>query len=171
MEGFFWGCFITGILFTIVTLIFGEVLSSWADTLQGHGIAFLQPVVWVGGITALGGAGIMLLNYTEIGNTLALLLASIIAIILSIITWFVYVRPMKRSENSTGFSVKELVGKIAEVTVPIPGHGYGEVMIRVGGAGLTNQIAASIDGTQFANGSRVVIVEVKEDVLFVALLE
>ncbi|MNR55843.1 hypothetical protein D3C85_1763010 [compost metagenome] len=77
---------------------------------------------------------------------------------------------MRQSENSTAFSMRELTGKIAEVTVPIPQHGYGEVMVKVG-AGFTNQIAASLDGTWLVSGSRVVIVEVKEDVLFVALLE
>ncbi|MNI04487.1 putative membrane protein YuaF [compost metagenome] len=170
MEALFWGCFITGILFTLVTLLFGEILSGWADSLQGHPIAFLQPVVVVGGLTAFGGSGTMLLRYTDVGSLLALMFAMLIALVLSVITWFVYVKPMRQSENSTAFSMRELTGKIAEVTVPIPQHGYGEVMVKVG-AGFTNQIAASLDGTWLVSGSRVVIVEVKEDVLFVALLE
>ncbi|MBP1989298.1 NfeD family protein [Paenibacillus eucommiae] len=170
METFFWGCFITGILFTIVTLLFGEVLSGWADTLAGHPIAFLQPVVWVGGVTAFGGTGILLLKYSPLGGFLSLVVAGILAVFLSALLWFLYVKPVQRSENSTGFSMKELVGRIGEVVVPIPDRGYGEVMIKVG-SGITNQIAAGFEGTAIADGERVVVVEVKEQVLFVTLLE
>lgn len=171
MEALFWGCFITGILFTVVTLVIGELLSSLTDSLEGHGMAFLHPVVLIGGLTIFGGSGIMLLRYTPLGPVLSLLLAICIALCLSTLTWFLYVKPMKQSENSTAFSRNGLIGKIAEVTVSIPESGYGEVIIRVGAAGLTNQIAASLEGTAITGGSRVVIVEVKGEVLFVSLLE
>lgn len=170
METLFVACFITGILFTLVTLVFGEVLSGWADSLHGHPIAFLQPVVWVGGLTAFGGAGILLLHYTSLGSLLSFLGSGVIAILLSILTWLVYVKPMKRSENSIGFSMQDLVGKIAEVSVTIPVRGFGEVMVKVG-AGHTNQVAAGMDGIEIDRGLKVVVVEVKEDVLYVSLLE
>jgi membrane-bound ClpP family serine protease len=170
MEALFIACFITGILFTLVTLVFGEVLGSWADSLHGHPIAFLQPIIWVGGLTTFGGAGILLLHYTGLGSTLSLFTSGFIAILLSFLTWFFYVKPMKRSENSTGFSMRELVGKIAEVTVTIPASGYGEVIVKVG-AGHTNQVGAGMDGVEIDRGLKVVIVEVKEDVLYVSLLE
>jgi membrane-bound ClpP family serine protease len=170
METFFLGCFLTGILFTLTTLLFGELLSGWADSLAGHPVAFLQPVVWVGGLTTMGGSGILLLHYAPVSSMVALLLALIIAIVLSAFLWLFYVKPMKRSETSTGFSMKELVGRIGEVTVPIPQVGYGEVMIKVG-AGFTNQVAAGFQGAAVAGGQRIVVVEVKNDVLVVSLLE
>jgi membrane-bound ClpP family serine protease len=170
MEAFFWGCFLTGILITLVTLLVGEVLSGWADTLAGHPIAFLQPVVWVGGLTAFGGLGILMLHYSALNVVIASILAALAAIVLSILIWLFYVKPMKRSEISTGFSMRELAGCIGEVTVPIPPIGFGEVMIKAG-PGFTNQVAAGFQGTAIAAGLRVVVVEVKDDVLFVSLFD
>ena len=48
---------------------------------------------------------------------------------------FLYIRPMERSENSSGYSMNELTGLIGEVLVPIPVVGFGEVMVKAG-AGL-----------------------------------
>jgi hypothetical protein len=170
METLFWGCFLTGILFTLASLLFGEVLSGWADTLAGHPIAFLQPVVWVGGLTAFGGLGILLLHYSSLSAVLDLLLAAFAALLLSILTWLFYVKPMSRSEISSGFSMKELAGRIGEVTVAIPRIGYGEVMIKAG-PGFTNQVAAGFQGAAIAAGLRVVVVEVRDGVLFVSLFD
>ncbi|EAV1934036.1 hypothetical protein FHE25_04700 [Salmonella enterica] len=54
---------------------------------------------------------------------------------------------MRHTETSTAFSMKELTGREAVVSITIPAQGYGEVMIRVG-TGSTSQVAASFDGTQ-----------------------
>jgi membrane-bound ClpP family serine protease len=170
METIFWGCFLTGILFTLASLLFGEVLSGWADTLAGHPIAFLQPVVWVGGLTAFGGLGILLLHYSSLSAVIAFLLAAFAAIVLSILIWLFYVKPISRSEISTGFSMRELAGSIGEVTVSIPRIGFGEVMIKAG-PGFTNQVAAGFQGAAIAAGLRVVVVEVKDDVLYVSLFD
>lgn len=170
MGALFLGCFFTGILFTLATLLFGELLSGWTDSLAGHPIAFLQPIVWVGGLTAFGGTGILLMHYSPFNSLVALMLAILSSILLSILIWLLYVKPMMRSENSTGFSMKELTGRIGEVTVSIPEGGYGEVMIKVG-AGYTNQIAAAFQGPAIADGQRIVVIEVKEQVLLVSLLD
>jgi membrane-bound ClpP family serine protease len=170
MENIFWGCFLTGILLTLASLLFGEVLSGWADTLAGHPIAFLQPVVWVGGLTAFGGLGILLLHYSPLSAVIALLFAAFAAIVISILIWLFYVKPISRSEISTGFSMRELAGSIGEVTVSIPQIGFGEVMIKAG-PGFTNQVAAGFQGAAIAAGLRVVVVEVKDDVLFVSLFD
>jgi membrane-bound ClpP family serine protease len=170
MEVFFWCCFLTGVMFTLITLLFGELLSGWADSLAGHPIVFLQPVVWVGALTSFGGAGILLVRYAPFGAIFILLAAALLATALSMLVWFVYVTPMRRSQNSTGFSMNELVGKIGDVCVPIPERGFGEVIIKVG-AGVTNQVAAGFDGVSIGSGQKVVVVHVKQDVLYVSLLE
>ncbi|MNH46118.1 hypothetical protein D3C79_1087720 [compost metagenome] len=58
-------------------------------------------------------------------------------------------------------------GTLAEVLVPIPASGCGEVMVKVG-AGFTNQIASSFEGVAIASGARVVVVEVKDSTLYVS---
>ncbi|MNP58853.1 putative membrane protein YuaF [compost metagenome] len=69
---------------------------------------------------------------------------------------------MENSENSTGFSESELPGKVGEVTVPIPAHGYGEVMVKLVG-GNTLHIASSWDRKEIPAGTVVVVIETAKD--------
>jgi membrane-bound ClpP family serine protease len=127
-------------------------------------------MVWISGLTVLGGAGILLEYYSGLRGISVLVLSVLCAVVVSVIVYFFYVKPMENSENSIGFSMQDLTGMIGEVNVPIPEAGFGEVIVKAG-AGYTNQIAASFDGVEIEAGERVVIVEVKEHVLYVARLD
>lgn len=166
----YWICLIGGVLFALVSIVFGDILGDLIgglfDFLSFDHLDFLHPMVLIGGITIFGGSGIMLSRYTQMESVPVATLSLMIAIAISILVYFAYVKPMKNSENSTGFSIKDLVGKIGEVTVSIPVGGYGEVLLRVG-AGNTNQIAASLDQSEIPTGTRVVVGETKEGVLYV----
>ncbi|RXT06244.1 NfeD family protein [Ammoniphilus sp. CFH 90114] len=166
MLEFFWGCLIVGILFSVMTVIFGDMVGHWFDVLPEP----LQPMVIIGGITAFGGSGLLLGQYTSFAPMLILLLSLMAAVLLSVIVYFFYVRPMQNAENSTSYSMSELTGKIAEVTIPIPAEGYGEVMLKIG-ATRTNEIAASFDRVDIQAGTRVVIIEVKDHTLYVSRFE
>jgi len=167
----FWGCLIFGVLFAFVSVVLGDLLSSAVDgMLDFLSIDILQPMVVAGAVTAFGGAGIMLTKYTGFGSMLILLLAVLIALGIALIVYFAYVRPMRNAENSTAFSMRRLTGRIGEVIVPIPAQGYGEVLMSTG-AGHTNQIAASFEKIAIQAGTKVVIVEVKDDTLFVSRFE
>ncbi|MEF3303100.1 NfeD family protein [Paenibacillus sp. GYB003] len=174
MEQLFWACLIGGVLFAVVTVIFGDLLSNALDGvldfLSVDALRKLRPMVIVSGITAFGGAGLLLLHYTPLGPLPAAVVALLGAIAIGALVYVVYVRPMENSENSTGFSIRELTGRIGEVTVPVPPRGYGEVMVKIG-HGHTNQIAASFDGETLAAGERVVVVDVRDDTLFVSRLD
>lgn len=167
MIELFWGCLAFGVMFTIIVVIFGDVLG---DALSGAfdflNADFLNPVVLTGGITAFGAAGLLLEKYTPLSGIWLLLSALGIGFVISVGAYFFYVKPMNKAENSIGYSIQGLVGKLAEVIVPIPKEGYGEVLIKAG-AGNTNQIAASFDGTEIQAGTRVVVVDVKDDTLYV----
>ncbi|AET68690.1 membrane protein implicated in regulation of membrane protease activity [Desulfosporosinus orientis DSM 765] len=170
MLNIYWICFSGGVLFALVTLVFGDILGDIFggifDSLSMDHLDFLQPMVLVGGLTIFGGSGIMFNQHTNLDPLKIAVLSLMISIILSILLYFAYVKPMKNSENSTGFSLKDLVGKIGEVSVPIPIDGYGEVVIKVG-AGNTNQIAANLEKVEIPAGTRVVVGEAKEGVLYV----
>ncbi|UWG96606.1 protease [Dehalobacter sp. DCM] len=170
MLEFYWVCLIGGVLFALVTIIFGDILGNFLDgvfdVLAMDHLDFLQPMVLVGGITVLGGSGIMLSRYTRLEPLSVAVISLAVAIVVSIIVYFAYVKPMKNCENSTGFSINDLVGKIGEVSVPIPVEGYGEVVIKIG-AGLTNQIAANMDHAEIPAGTKVVVGEVKDRILYV----
>jgi membrane protein implicated in regulation of membrane protease activity len=168
---FYWGCLIAGILFTLLTVIFddflGNALENVLDVLTFDLPGIFQTTVIMSGLTTFGGTGIILVLYTNIQPLLVFLIACMSALILSVLFYFFYVKPMENTENSTGFSMQDLVGKTAEVTVPIPKKGYGEVVISIGGSS-TNQIAASFDSVDIATGASVLIIEISEDTLLVS---
>ncbi|MDQ6420862.1 protease [Paenibacillus sp. LHD-117] len=171
METLFLTCLAIGILFAVVSVIFGDWLSQAMegalDFLSLDGPAFLSPMTLFGGITTFGGAGLLLARYTALGAWAVVLLALLIAIALGTAVFFLYVRPMENSENSIAFTLQSLSGALGEVIVPIPATGYGEVLVRAG-AGVTNQIAASFDRQPIPEAARVVVVEVKDSVLYVS---
>ncbi|PAD80451.1 protease [Paenibacillus campinasensis] len=171
MEALYWGCLFGGILFAVVSVLLGDVLSSAMDgVLDFLSFDFFNPMVIAGGITVFGGAGIMFTQYTNMAAGAHVTLSILSAIVVSILVYFGYVRPMENSENSTGFSEKELAGRIGTVTVPLPAEGFGEVMVRVG-AGNTAHIASSFDRKILPAGARVVVIDVVEGVLRVSELE
>ncbi|WP_187768043.1 protease [Paenibacillus sp. PL91] len=171
METLFMSCLIGGILYALVSVIFGDWLGLLLDgaldflSLDGH--SWLSPTALVGGITVFGGAGLMLERYTSLGASAVLLVALLIALIAGTGVFFLYIKPMEQSENSIAFSLNGMSGMLGEVLVPIPAEGYGEVMVKVG-AGFTNQIAASFEGVEIAGGSKVVVVEVRDSTLYVS---
>lgn len=171
METLFLACLIGGIVYAIVSVLFGdwlgEALDGALEFLSVEGYPFIQSTVLVGGITVFGGAGFLLTRYSSLGIWMVLIAALLIAIVAGALVFFLYVKPMENSENSIAFSLESLSGALAEVIVPIPEKGYGEVLVKVG-AGFTNQIAASFEGTSIPNEARVVVVEVKDSTLYVS---
>ncbi|MWC30294.1 protease [Paenibacillus sp. MMS18-CY102] len=174
METLFLACLIGGVLYAIVSVLIGDwlgqMLDGALDFLSADGHPWLHSTAIVGGITVFGGAGLLLERYTMLSAISVLVAALLVAIVMGIAMFFLYIRPMEQSENSTAFSMKSLVGKAAEVLVPIPAAGCGEVLVKVG-AGFTNQIAASYDGEPIAGGARVVIVEATNDTLLVSQVD
>ncbi|QCT02078.1 hypothetical protein E6C60_1362 [Paenibacillus algicola] len=171
MEALFWGCLTGGVLFAIVSVLLGDVLSGALDgALDFLSLDVLNPMVIAAAVTVFGGSGIMLTTYTEFSLLFVIMLSLLISAAVSVVVYFGYVRPMENSENSTGFSVQELAGRIGEVMIPLPAIGYGEVMVRVG-ASNTLHIASSFDQRPVPAGVRVVVIDVVDGVLRVSELE
>ncbi|MGP0586764.1 putative membrane protein YuaF [compost metagenome] len=163
MEALFWGCFVGGALFAVISALLGDLLGSWLDGVFDFlSVDFLKPIITASAITSFGGAGILLDRYTGLGGAGVVVLAIVAAVLLSAAVYFAYVRPMENSENSTGFSESELPGKVGEVTVPIPAQGYGEVMVKLVG-GNTLHIASSWDRKEIPAGTVVVVIETTKD--------
>lgn len=174
MLSLYWGFLITGVLFALVTVVLGDLLGSALDGvfdfMSAHHMHAFQPMVIFSGLTVWGGVGILMTKYTVWGTTGVLIGSVLCAVVMSVLIYFLYVKPMKNSENSVAFSIQDTVGKIAEVSITIPAVGYGEVLLKIG-AGNTNQIAASYEGEEIRTGTKVVTVEVKDGTLFVARLD
>lgn len=169
----YWGCLAFGVVFAVITLLFGDIdiidsmLDGSFDSFSVEHGDWFEPVVLVGGVTGFGGAGVILSGYTDYSAAGVVVLSTLAAFFLSVLVNFVYVRPMKQAENSTGFFTKDLIGKTGEVLTPIPASGYGEVLIKVG-AGHTNQIAASSETRDIPAGAPIIVSAVRDGVLYVS---
>ncbi|MFC5652147.1 protease [Paenibacillus solisilvae] len=174
MEVLLLSCLFGGIFFALISVIIGDWLSmalgGLLDFLSIDGHPVLQPTAIVSGVTVFGGAGLLLERHTAFNSAMVILLAAGCGLIIGISVYFFYILPMERSENSSGYSMNQLAGMIAEVLVPIPAAGYGEVIVKIG-AGRSNHIAASNENHELPAGARVVIVEVKEHIVIVCKLD
>ncbi|AHF07048.1 hypothetical protein [Desulfitobacterium metallireducens] len=170
MLDIYWGCLFGGLIFALVTLIFGDLLG---DAFQGlfHSFSLdhfdiLQPMVLVSGITVFGGTGAVLTLYTQLLTVIIAILALILAVVLSILIYFAYVKPMKNSENSIAYSMQDLVGIPGQVSVTIPAEGYGEVILKIG-AGHSNHIAVSQSGQELPIGTKIFVIKVEKSIVSV----
>jgi membrane protein implicated in regulation of membrane protease activity len=167
MLDVYWICLAGGLVFSVLTLLAGDLLDGVLDGFDAlDGFDLLDPLSIVGGVTVFGGAGVVISESTDLAPGTGAALAALIGLALAVAMHFVWVRPMKRSENSTGFSLREYHGKLGEVTTAIPAGGWGEVIVKMG-ASTTFRTAASFEGTPIPRGTRVVVVEVRDGDLFV----
>ncbi|WP_040948729.1 NfeD family protein [Gorillibacterium massiliense] len=165
------GCLVFGVLFAVVSVFLGDIISTSLDGILDFLSAdYLNPTVLASGITLFGGVGILTTQYTDMSRGWVLTLAILAAAIGGLAVHFFYVVPMHKSENSTGYSMRGLTGRLGEVITPIPSNGYGEVLIRAG-VGVSNHIAASFEHNEIQAGVKVVVVEVKDGILYVTRFE
>lgn len=176
MTTVYWYCLGGGVAISALLLVLGDLLEAAMDALDGAlealdlGGAF-DPLSGVFGVTLFGGAGLVLDTYADLGQTPEIVIAAAVGLTAAVLLHTVYVKPMKQSENSTGFSVQEYAGKTGELTTGVPAGGFGEVVVRMG-ASTTFQTAASFSGAPIPSGTAVVVVEVDaESVLLVAPLD
>lgn len=162
-EWLFLGCLGFGLIYSLFSLFAADV------SLHGFGhieIPLLHPLMWVSGTAAFGGLGFLLWRYSNFSPGMVYFLAALGGLVIAVASYFLWVAPMKKAEVSTGYSMGDLQGKMGDVLVSIPANGYGEVLIPMVN-GVTNQIAASFEQEAIAEGMRIVVVEVKENVLYV----
>lgn len=170
MYDVFWGCLIGGIIFGFVSLLFGDGIGDAFDgVLDGiglHGLDALHPMTIMSAITLFGGAGILFSDYSKLEPVSIVVLSTAVGIVGGIGLFFAYVRPMRKTDSSLGYSEKDLVGKTAEVSIPIPERGHGQVEVRFGSQ-LTYQIAQSFDGRAIPVDTEVIVLGVEEGVVSV----
>jgi hypothetical protein len=161
-------CFFIGIVFCLFGLLIGDLFGD----LFSIGVQFplFQPISMFVGLTVFGGSGFILNNWTTIPLNGVILYAAIISLMSVIFFYFVVIRPANRTESSTGFHLRDLIGKQGEIWVAIPPNGYGEVLITTAG-GNSNHIAGSRLDVTIPEGTKVIVYEVKDQILYVDVLE
>lgn len=166
----YWIFFIGGLIVTVILWLIGDVLEGILNFLFNWGVPAFQPITLTGGITAFGAAGLILQQRTDLPSLYIVASSAGIACLSFFSLYFLVVKPMSMAEASTGFRLRDLVGKKGEVILAIPKNGYGEVLVWTGG-GNTNQIAASANGTAIPQGTEVIVDRVEDDTLWVSSVE
>ncbi|MFM1653710.1 NfeD family protein [Brevibacillus sp. B_LB10_24] len=161
-EILFLVCVGIGLIYACINLLFGDTTSH----VPHFEVPLLQPLSLMSGLTSFGGCGYLLYRWTALSLPSVFLGAAAAGIAITVISYFIWVKPMKDAEVSTGYSLQQLTGKIGEVLTAIPENGLGEVVIPMI-TGTTNHMAASMDQVSIPEGTRVVVVEVKDHVLYV----
>ncbi|HFZ8352235.1 TPA: hypothetical protein ACIO89_004622 [Salmonella enterica subsp. enterica serovar Java] len=124
------GLLVTGVVLALLSLIAGD----WLESIFCPDA--LHPMVVASACTVTGGAGILLLKHTALTTFTVLVMALVGALVLSVAVFYGYVRPMRHSETSTAFSMRELAGKVVapiasidKLTVVDSGNGSGALQL------------------------------------------
>ncbi|RDI42277.1 hypothetical protein [Falsibacillus pallidus] len=136
-----------------------------------HGIAdpggWINPAVVLAFFTFVSASGYILEFATGLGSMTILVISILIALVLdSILNIFVFI-PLSRAEESLGYTEDSLRGRIGKVILSIPVDGYGEVLIE-SKSGVIAKSAKSFDEESITEGTRVLIIDVKQGVVFVS---
>jgi len=146
---------------TILYLFFGDVLEG-----IGEATGFLNPVLILAFITFFSAAGYILEFVTSMNSFLIMGIAAIAALLLDVILNVFVLIPMSSAEQSLSYTEKSLEGRVGKVIIPVPDQGFGEVVIE-NYSGMISKPAASFEDIPIPEGEEVLVIEVKNGVLYV----
>ncbi|WP_062105723.1 NfeD family protein [Bacillus niameyensis] len=146
---------------TILYLFFGDVLEG-ADEIS----PFLNPVLILAFITFFSAGGFILEKVTSLHSIIIMIIAVFMAALLDLLLNIFVLVPMKSAEQSLSYTEKSLEGRVGKTIVSIPQQGFGEVVIE-SYSGMISKPAASFEDTPIEEGKEVLVIEVKDGVLYV----
>jgi len=130
------------------------------------GLSPLSPITVATFITTFGGVGLIVNNLTALSPVLGLLISTVSGLGLAGIMFLIYARVLMAAQASSEAQAGDLVGKIGDVTAPIPEGRVGEIAFVVRGSRMT-ATARSADGSMIPRGTLVEIVDVAGGVVAV----
>ncbi|HTR40380.1 MAG TPA: NfeD family protein [Pseudomonadales bacterium] len=166
-------CLVTGLLFTVVTVMFGHffggsghVLGSGghveagADASDDPGMSIFSPTVIASFITAFGGFGLV---FSQFPTTKPAIISAPLAIfggvVVAGVMYFFFSTVFRHTQSSSESRVTRLVNTEATIITPISENGVGEIAYVVGGTRYTAPARAE-DSVAISNGQTVKIVRV-----------
>ncbi len=118
----------------------------------------LSPVVLAMFIATFGGSGIIFKKVLALPTAAHIPLALVSALGVAAAVFYLFYKIFAVSQSSSEAHVTEVVGMEAEVTVPIPNGGLGEVAYTVSGSRYTNP-ARTADGKELPAHAMVKVVK------------
>ncbi|MDL4841124.1 protease [Aquibacillus rhizosphaerae] len=153
----------------IFSLFLGDAIEGLLDSIFDSIGEFLNPLLLFGTLSVIGGSGVLITKYSELNNFIVLILSILIGVGAYILLYYFLVIPMSNAETSTSISINDLAGKVGDVITTIPAYGMGEVFIESTN-GSRNEIAKSFDNVEIIQGTQIVVVQVKDQILYVSEL-
>lgn len=123
------------------------------------------PVLTVGTFIISISATYLVCMYTIDATKTSLIISLIVSVVLTILV-HAYIVPMKKAEATSGFSINDLIGSTGEVLLTMSEKEMGEVLIK-NGISTSNHQAYSKSEGKIVEGEEIVVVEIKEDILYV----
>lgn len=156
-----------GFLFLLLSFLLGDLFDVLGHDSGGdaHEIGILDTRVISIFATAFGGFG-ALGTWLGLGAMLSSLLGLVGGGVLGAIIFF-FGRTLYRQQASSSISAHNLVGRIAEVVVPIHVNNVGKIRCRVGEERI-EKLARSRDNSEIKMGALVVIEAVAEEIVIVS---
>lgn len=163
-----------GVVFALLTLLLGELfgdVDGGGDFDVGDGatdgdLVIFSPITLATFVTVFGAAGLVsTLGFNADART-SLIIAFVAATALSLLVAVVYSKILTVMQSSTNIRPADMVGKVGQVTVPVPPDGLGEAIIEISGERYI-KAARSFDNAPIPRGATVVVKEVIGGVLVV----
>ncbi|MBV8879650.1 MAG: NfeD family protein [Planctomycetaceae bacterium] len=107
----------------------------------------LSPVTIAMFVSTFGGTGILVKRFVDPRFYIHLPLAAVAGVVVAGIISYIFYKILSTTQSTSHSRPEEAIGLEAEVTVPIPNNGLGEIAYTVRGTRLTNP-AQSTDGKE-----------------------
>lgn len=169
MRELFYICFITGIVYTIISVVIGGIFDIFNFGIGiDLGVEFpfaslLKPVVIVTFLTVFGGMGLIGLNK---GWKYGIIIALILAFIMAFIMWRGVLVNLIKAENTSSVKRCELIGVKAIVIETIQEEGMGAIAYSINGNKYSSP-AKSVEGHRILKEQEVIITRIDKNVFYV----
>ena len=161
IEQIYFYTFIIAGMIIFFYMLFGDLLEA-----VGEVSVFLNPVLVLAFIIFFSATGFIFEKTTSIHSGLIAVIALAIAFILDAILNVFILVPMANAEQSLSYTEDSLVGRVGKIILSVPQDGYGEIFIE-SKSGMILKPAASYDNIPIQQDEQVLVLEVKNGVLFV----
>ncbi|MFB4184271.1 NfeD family protein [Bacillus velezensis] len=148
---------------TLLILFFQDVFHGLSEAIP---VSFLNPALILSFLTIFSASGYIGEIAAPLSSSVIALLSFVLSVLLVSLLHFFVLVPLSSAEESLAYRETELKGRVGRVITSVPKDGYGEVIIE-GIGGAISKSAVSFDQEQIKYGTAVLVIDVKDGVLFV----
>ncbi|WP_332275691.1 NfeD family protein [Bacillus velezensis] len=148
---------------TLLILFFQDVFHGLSEAIP---VSFLNPALILSFLTIFSASGYIGEIAAPLSSSVIALLSFVLSVLLVSLLHFFVLVPLSSAEESLAYRETDLKGRVGRVITSVPKDGYGEVIIE-GIGGAISKSAVSFEQEQIKYGTAVLVIDVKDGVLFV----